>query len=1079
MASRTRLHPAPTLSKLTPPRLGRVFARERLFALLDNGAPAPATWISGPPGAGKTTLVATYLDAADRADSAALTLWLQVDPQDADPAAFAHFLALAVARALPRRRVRLPAATADDLRDAPAFVRRCLGQLCETLPRPWTLVLDNFQQLAAGSAVCAGLASGLPQLPAGARLLFISRELPPSVFVPALAGQQLALLDAAALPFTLAETRALVQLHGQPMPAQALHDSTAGWAAAMILQLAAGGSSALPTGAATQTRLFDYFAGEVLAKLPPADADALSRIAFLPSATASMAETLSGRADAGALLRALAARSLFTDCREGAAPAYSFHALFAEFLRSRAVATLTPLALQALQRLAGSTLADNGQADRAVAQLIEASDFEAAAALLQRHASDFIAQGRTHSVLGWLAALPAPLSNTRALQYWRGVCLLADDPRAALQALHAAATLAGSIDGADDDLAIAAAAADAITSLGEDFSAFEPWMLALATHAPSYLAQRAHQPDIERDLRVLPGLLAAYVHRRTADPLTARLADVAEALLDQAQARSQRILLGSFAMYLLWTGQLSRLDRTLAKIDRLCRGAGSATTAALTRLRWYGISVLIRSLRGDVTAAMADAQAALALAAGHPQRLAKAHLLMVLVALAARDATLARHHLDEATARVTPSSLIDVTTYEFQCAMLALLRSDWPLAYRLMSASQHSAAASGWPLRQNISQLGVAIAATQVGDFDAAELALSQAMAAPFYAVCQFHHWIAALVQADLAAQRGDQAGCLAALRRGFAVARQHGFDYGPLPFCCGQTMSRLCALALTHDVDRPFALGLVRRHALPAPSTAGDLSLLWPWPLRLRCLGRFGIELEGLAPKASRKESRKPLDLLKLLIALGGRNVRADRLAGLLWPDMAGDAAQNSLDNALHRLRKLLGETAQTRCLLMQGGGLSLNPATCWTDVGALQSVLQQASALTAADDAATLRGTAAQALALYGGDFLAGDDSYPELLPLRNRLRAAFRRQLAALGGHLQARGDAESAVSVYSRVIEVDPLAENVVRQLMLCLRQLGRRAEAYEAYRSCRQQLAVLLAIKPAAATEALAATLRDG
>jgi LuxR family maltose regulon positive regulatory protein len=116
--------------------------------------------------------------------------------------------------------------------------------------------------------------------------------------------------------------------------------------------------------------------------------------------------------------------------------------------------------------------------------------------------------------------------------------------------------------------------------------------------------------------------------------------------------------------------------------------------------------------------------------------------------------------------------------------------------------------------------------------------------------------------------------------------------------------------------------------------------------------------------------------------------------------------------------------------------------------------------------------------ALALYQGDFLAGDDSHPDVLVARNRLRALFVRQMATLGVLLEAQGRPEPAALVYRRVIEREPLSEDMVRRLMRCLQKLGLRAEAYEAYRTCRQQLSVVLGIRPSAETEALAATLRE-
>ena len=43
--------PGAGVDKLAPPRLGRVFPRERLFAALDRAAEGPALWLGAAPGA--------------------------------------------------------------------------------------------------------------------------------------------------------------------------------------------------------------------------------------------------------------------------------------------------------------------------------------------------------------------------------------------------------------------------------------------------------------------------------------------------------------------------------------------------------------------------------------------------------------------------------------------------------------------------------------------------------------------------------------------------------------------------------------------------------------------------------------------------------------------------------------------------------------------------------------------------------------------------------------------------------------------------------------------------------------------
>lgn len=1060
------LHPrqAPALGKLSPPRLGRVIGRERLFAEMDRLGGAPGLWIAGPPGIGKTTLVASYLDAREQP-----CLWLQLDAGDADPATFVNFLRGAARRLSRRRQLRLPLPSADDLRDLPDFIRRCFRRLALMLETPWVLVLDNLQELGPAPLFHAGMAAALAELPASARLIVISRDPPAAAFARALACQQLALLDAPALRFTETETGQLVRVHERDWPASALCLATDGWAAAMILLLAARRDldpDAALRGGAARDRLFDFFAGEVMEKMAPPEALALMRIAFLPSATAAMAVAISGDAGAAELLADLARRSLFTEHRAGPPSAYTFHALFGEFLRLRATQRWDAQALQNLRLQAAQILLDHEQADAAMAQLIEAQCWHEALRLIEAQAGELVAQGRTTTLRGWILALPQQQRDGAKASYWLGYCELAGQPGDALRHLERAHQ--GFMREADPRGAFftAAAAADAIIFLGANLDALASWLPQLVSYAPDYLAQR----NVESDLRVLPGLLAALVHRDTAHPLTAPLADLAERLIDEPQGASQRIMLGSLAFYLLWTGQTRRLDLIMLKIDRL---SAAQDVAPATQLRWYGVGVLVRSLRGQVDEALQQARAALALTGqgGAPMRV-KAELMMVLAAMAARDAELARTHLSNVAGLLDPNNPIDATTYEFQRGMLMLLEGDWINAARLMRAAVASGRASGWPLREHIALLGLALAATQADAFAQAEDALSAALAHPFYGVCTWHHWIAALIEAQMARRRGDLVRSLGALARAFATGRAYGYDFGPLPYCCGDMMSQLALLALEHDIDPPFALGIIQRYGLPAPAKAGQR---WPWPIRIRTLGHFNVERNGLAASAARKESRKPLDLLKLVVAQGGGAVAVSHLCAVLWPEAPGDAARNSFDNAVHRLRKLLGDDLHVQ---LNAGSLRLNPATCWTDVAALEACLARISGLGPTIDMTQALALFDEAVALYQGEFLAGEDEWPDLLMARTRLEARFTRQMGVLGATLEANGQTAAAVLIYQRVVEQQPLAEDIYRRLITGLLALGQRAEAYEAYRRCRQQLSVVLGIRPAPQTEALVASLRN-
>ena len=325
------------------------------------------------------------------------------------------------------------------------------------------------------------------------------------------------------------------------------------------------------------------------------------------------------------------------------------------------------------------------------------------------------------------------------------------------------------------------------------------------------------------------------------------------------------------------------------------------------------------------------------------------------------------------------------------------------------------------------------------------------------------------LVEANLADRQGDLERCLSVLRHGLAIGRSHGYDFGPLPYSCGDLMPRLMAHALEHGIEPVLCQHIVRSYALVAPPGAGAR---WTWSLKILILGRFEIERAQDGAPPSRKESRKPLELLKLTLALGG-SVAVDRVAAALWPDVEGDLARKSFDNALHRLRKLLGGDHH---LVLRSGTLSVNSGSCWTDLAALEQLYARAAATP--DDAAELAAIAQQMLVLHAGPLLPGEDGLPDIAAAREQLRARFVRELSDIGMRLERAGQTEMAIDVYRRAIEQDPLAEALYRRLMSGLAALGRRAEAYEVYRRCRAQLSILLGARPSTATEVLAAGLRD-
>lgn len=246
--------------------------------------------------------------------------------------------------------------------------------------------------------------------------------------------------------------------------------------------------------------------------------------------------------------------------------------------------------------------------------------------------------------------------------------------------------------------------------------------------------------------------------------------------------------------------------------------------------------------------------------------------------------------------------------------------------------------------------------------------------------------------------------------------------------------------------------------------------------PIRIYMLGRFSVAISGQPVsadsngKSNGKAKKRPLALLKALIAFGGRGVAYSQLAESLWPDSEGDLGVRNLTVTLHRLRHLLRARA---AILQHDGKLTLNESLCWVDVwGFERSVNEGLRRLNeaASGDAAELELRAA--LSLYAGHFLSRECDETWMLMPRLRLKSKFERLVAALSIHLERQNRFADAIDLCLRALESDPLNELIYRRLMSCYLNTGEFACVLRTYLRCREALAKGLATTPSMETERL-------
>src|SRR5215470_794946 len=133
-------------AKLTRPAAARLIRRERLFRQLDDSLRRKLVWVSGPAGAGKTSLVSTYLETRRLR-----SVWYQIDARDADLAAFFHYLRLAAHGRSGGE--PLPVFAAEHAAALEVFSRRFFESFFARFPEQVTFVFDGYQDAGAESRI--------------------------------------------------------------------------------------------------------------------------------------------------------------------------------------------------------------------------------------------------------------------------------------------------------------------------------------------------------------------------------------------------------------------------------------------------------------------------------------------------------------------------------------------------------------------------------------------------------------------------------------------------------------------------------------------------------------------------------------------------------------------------------------------------------------------------------------------------------------------------------------------------------------------------------------------------------------
>jgi len=559
---------APSLAKITRPSAVGILPRRRPFLRLDRSRSRPILWVSGPPGSGKTSLIASYLDVRKLS-----CLCYQVNETDSDIASFFYYLGLAAKKASPRFQRPLPLLTPEYLTGISTFTLRLFEHLYGRLEPPFFIVFDNYHRVSPDSPLHEIILSGVSVLPEGMNIILISRSNPPPVLAQLHAHDRIEFLQWDQLHFTLEESREIVRLRAPKIRSkeavQRLDQITGSWVAGLLLisDAVRRGFEPRSLEKVISEEIVNCFGSVIFNQTGEETRDFLIKTAFLPRMTVKMSEKLTGAANGEALLSGLTKNNFLIERLPADMPVYQYHPLFRKFLLSRAKERLDQDTISDLNMRAALLLEEWGQREDAAQIYIGQKHWEGLIQLIMKHAPPMMAQGRYQPLEKWLTALPEDLvENTVCLLFWFGSCQFLFDPSQSLRSHKKAFKLFREEGNMEGTFLSWSGIVDEIEFSHNTLSRLDHWIHELE----DLMRDVKEFPSSEIGARVASGMTTALALRKPQHPEFHQWVDQALSLTKSPQMMNVRMwVLFQFVLYGCLMGEFERANSALSMLSRL------------------------------------------------------------------------------------------------------------------------------------------------------------------------------------------------------------------------------------------------------------------------------------------------------------------------------------------------------------------------------------------------------------------------------------------------------------------------------------------------------------------------------
>jgi DNA-binding SARP family transcriptional activator len=226
-------------------------------------------------------------------------------------------------------------------------------------------------------------------------------------------------------------------------------------------------------------------------------------------------------------------------------------------------------------------------------------------------------------------------------------------------------------------------------------------------------------------------------------------------------------------------------------------------------------------------------------------------------------------------------------------------------------------------------------------------------------------------------------------------------------------------------------------------------------------------------------KLTREIQALLAYLLLHRHRTHSREVLVGVFWAECSPEKARRALNTAVWRLKKVVepsGIPGGTYLISTHPGELGFNrQSQYWLDAEVFEQEANNLLAFPSQEVNEANVHNLERVLELYGGELLEGfyDDW---ALRERERLRGLYLRSLTYLVQYHRFQKSYEKATAYGQKILDLDPIREDIHRDLMRLYLESGQRALAARQYGICQLTLAKELGVLPMEETRLLYAKI---